>query len=132
MLSWGAQRLRRGVGTGNHLSKTQRNVADGGTTMKFFSGNRPTASLLVMLTAVLLLAQTALYGQSTGNVTGVVADTTGAVIPKASVVLTDLGTGIKRTVTSNSDGAFAFAGVAPDTNYRLDVSAPNFESWESV
>jgi Carboxypeptidase regulatory-like domain/TonB-dependent Receptor Plug Domain len=100
--------------------------------MKFFSGNRPTASLLVMLAAVLLLAQTALYGQSTGNVTGVVADTTGAVIPKASVVLTDLGTGIKRTVTSNSDGAFAFAGVAPDTSYRLDVSAPNFEPWESV
>ncbi len=58
--------------------------------MKFFSGNRPTASLLVMLTAVLLLAPMALYGQATGIVTGVVADTTGAVIPKAAVVLTDM------------------------------------------
>jgi hypothetical protein len=99
--------------------------------MKFFSGNRPTASLLVMLAAVLLLAQTALYGQATGTVTGIVADTTGAVIPKASVVLSDLATGIKRTAISNGDGAFAFAGVTPDTNYRLDVSAPNFEPWES-
>src|ERR1700735_5739487 len=98
MLSWGAQRLRRGVGTGNHLSKTQRNVADGGTTMKFFSGNRPTtASLLVMLTAVLLLAQTALHGQATGNVTGVVADTTGGVIPKATVILADPAGGGKRS-----------------------------------
>jgi hypothetical protein len=99
--------------------------------MKFFSGNRPTASLLVMLTAVLLLAQTALYGQATGEVTGVVADTTGAVIPKATVVLSDLATGIKRTISSNASGAFAFAGVIPDTSYRLDVSAPNFESWQS-
>jgi hypothetical protein len=99
--------------------------------MKFFSGNRPTASLLVMLTAVLLLAQTAVYGQATGNVTGVVMDTTGAAIPKATVVLADLASGIKRTLTSNSEGAFAFAGVTPDTNYRLDVSAPNFEPWES-
>ncbi len=99
--------------------------------MKFFSGNRPTASLLVMLTAVLLLAQTALHGQATGNVTGVVADTTGAVIPKATVVLTDLASGIKRTETSNSDGAFAFAGVTPDLSYQITVTADNFDSWQS-
>jgi hypothetical protein len=97
--------------------------------MKFFSGKRPTASLLVMLTAVLLLAQTALHGQATGNVTGIVADTTGAVIPKADVVLTNLETGIKRTAGSNNDGAFAFAGVTPGTSYRLDVSSANFEPW---
>ena len=99
--------------------------------MKFFSGNRPTASLLVILTAVLLLAQMALYGQATGNVTGVVADTTGAVIPKATVVLTDLASGIKRTTTSNGDGAFAFAGVTPDLSYQITVTAENFDSWQS-
>jgi hypothetical protein len=99
--------------------------------MKFFSGNRPTASLLVMLTAVLLLAQTALHGQATGNVTGVVADTTGAVIPKATVVLADLASGIKRTATSNGDGAFAFAGVTPGLSYQLSVTADNFEPWQS-
>ena len=86
--------------------------------MKFFSGNRPTASLLVMLTAVLLLAPMALHGQATGNVTGVVADTTGAVIPKATVVLTDIASGIKRTTTSNGDGAFAFASVIPGLSYQ--------------
>jgi hypothetical protein len=80
---------------------------------------------------VLLLAQTALHGQATGNVTGIVADSTGAVIPKATVVLTDLETGIKRTTISNGDGAFAFAGITPGTSYRLDVSAENFEPWES-
>jgi hypothetical protein len=99
--------------------------------MKFFSGNRPTASLLVMLTAVLLLAQTTLQGQATGNVTGVVSDTTGAVIPKATVVLADLASGIKRTLTSNSDGAFAFAGVTPGLSFQLSVTAENFDPWQS-
>ena len=99
--------------------------------MKFFSGNRPTASLLVMLTAVLLLAQTAVYGQATGNVTGVVEDTTGAVIPKATVVLTDQETGIKRTAISNGGGAFAFASVIPGLSYQLAVTAENFDSWQS-
>ncbi len=99
--------------------------------MKFFSGIRPTASLLVILATALLLAQPALYGQATGNVTGVVADTTGAVIPKALVTLTDLATGVARSSTSNSDGAFAFAGVLPALSYKITVSAPNFENWES-
>jgi hypothetical protein len=84
-----------------------------------------------MLTAVLLLAQTALHGQATGTVTGIVSDTTGAVIPKATVVLADLASGIKRTLTSNSEGAFAFAGVTPGLSYQITVTAENFESWQS-
>jgi hypothetical protein len=99
--------------------------------MKFFSGKRPTASLLVMLTTVLLLAQTALHGQATGNVTGIVADSTGAVIPKATVVLTDIASGIKRTTTSNGDGDFAFASVIPGLSYQLTVTAENFDPWQS-
>jgi hypothetical protein len=99
--------------------------------MKFFSGIRPKVLSLVTLAALLLLAQSALYGQSTGNVTGVVADTTGAVIPKAAVSLVDLQTGTKRTTTSNGSGAFAFGGVTPGESYRLDVTAENFEPWET-
>jgi hypothetical protein len=99
--------------------------------MKCFSGKRPTASLLVMLTTVLLLAQTALWGQATGNVTGIVADTTGAVIPKALVTLTNQATGVARSTSSNGDGAFAFAGVIPGLSYKLTVTAPNFANWES-
>jgi hypothetical protein len=99
--------------------------------MELSSRIRPTTSLLVMLGAVLLLAQSAVYGQATGNVTGIVADRTGAVIPKAVVVLTNQETGEKRTTASNNDGAFAFAGVTPGTNYMFEVTAANFQSWES-
>lgn len=100
--------------------------------MKFFSRVRPTASLLVMLAAVLLLAQTKVFGQATGSITGVVADTTGAVIPKATVTLTDLSSGLSRTATSNGDGAFAFAGILPDLSYKITVTSANFETWESL
>lgn len=100
--------------------------------MEIFSRIRPTASLLVLLAAVLLLPQTALRAQqATGNVTGVVADSSGAVIPRASVSLTDGNTGIKHTTVSNSIGAFAFASVVPSTNYKIDVTMEGFKPWES-
>jgi hypothetical protein len=99
--------------------------------MKFISGVRPTASLLVILATVFLLAQSKLFGQATGNVTGIVADSTGAIIPKAAVTLTDTATGVTRSTSSNSDGAFGFGGVIPDLSYKITVTAPNFETWES-
>ncbi|MGA9131568.1 MAG: carboxypeptidase-like regulatory domain-containing protein, partial [Candidatus Sulfotelmatobacter sp.] len=99
--------------------------------MKFFSRIRPTASLLMMLVAVLLLSHTALYGQATGNVTGIVADSSGAVIPKATVLLTDQATGLARSTTSNADGDFAFAGVIPGLSYKITVTATGFDTWES-
>ncbi|MGB0064761.1 MAG: carboxypeptidase-like regulatory domain-containing protein, partial [Terracidiphilus sp.] len=97
--------------------------------MKFFSRIRPTALWLVTLT-VLFVAQTALFGQATGNVTGVVEDETGAVIPKATVVLTNMVNGTEITTTSNGAGAFAFAGLVPAT-YSFKVTASGFESWQS-
>ncbi len=97
--------------------------------MKFFSRIRPTASLLVML-VLFMAARTALFGQATGSVTGVVEDSTGAVIPKAVVVLTNQVNGSKSSVTSNGVGVFAFSGLTPAT-YIFQVSAQGFESWQS-
>jgi hypothetical protein len=114
----------------DQMSMTQTEVADGGTTMKFFSGIRPTASLLVLLSTVLLVAHSALYGQATGNVTGVVEDSTNAVIPKAVIVLTNVGNGVSSSTTSNAVGAFAFAGLTPAT-YSFKITATNFDPWES-
>ncbi len=117
----------------NQISQTQNGTElTGGTTMELFSRIRLTASLLVLLIAVFLLVQLPLYGQeSTGNVTGVVADSTGAVIPKAVVVLTDQQTGNSRKAISNGTGAFSFASVLPGTNYKFEITAANFSPWES-
>ncbi len=100
--------------------------------MDLFSRIRLTSSLLVLLIAVFLLVQLPLKGQeTTGNVTGVVADATGAVIPKATVVLTDKQTGTSQRTVSNATGAFSFASVLPGTNYMFEIEAANFSPWES-
>jgi hypothetical protein len=97
--------------------------------MKFFSRIRPTALWLVTL-SVLFVAQTALFGQATGNVTGIVEDESGAVIPKATIVLTNLVNGGEITTTSNASGAFAFAGLVPAT-YSFKVTVAGFDSWQT-
>lgn len=100
--------------------------------MELFSRIRPTASMLVLLVAVLGLTQPRLYSQqATGNVTGVVADSLGARLPEATVVLTNDETGTSRTTVSNETGAFAFASVIPGTSYKLEVSAASFTPWQS-
>jgi hypothetical protein len=98
--------------------------------MELISRIRTTAWLLALFITVLLL-QTPLYGQATGNVIGSVADKTGALIPNASVILRDGLNGTTRKTTSNGSGQFAFSSVLPSTLYTLKVSAPNFAPWES-
>jgi hypothetical protein len=99
--------------------------------MEQFSRISLTASLLALLTTVLLL-QSPLFGQATtGTVTGVVHDSTGAVVPKAAVVLTDQLTGVMSRTISNGDGAFAFASVLPGTSYQFTVTAATFAPWQS-
>lgn len=100
--------------------------------MKSSSRLRPTFVLFLQLVALLLLARANLLGQqATGTVTGVVVDTSGAVIARGAVILTDSNTGISRTTTSNSAGAYAFAAVVPATSYILEASSTGFGSWKS-
>src|SRR5882757_2269957 len=54
----------------------------------------------------------------TGRVTGTVADATGAVIPGASVTLTNVDTGAAQSATSGADGNFNFSAVTRG-NYKV-------------
>ena len=84
------------------------------------------AALLAALPGILSWAQlpaaapssarqtTAPVRRSGGTVTGAVKDTTGGIIPKALVTLTDQN-GTTQTVSTADDGTFRFRGVAPGT-----------------
>ena len=61
---------------------------------------------------------------------GVVQDSSGAVIPGASVVLQNKTNGQQRTLTSNGSGAFSFAAV-PSGDYTLTVARTGFEKLEN-
>jgi hypothetical protein len=80
------------------------------------------------LLAVGLLAGTsAAHAQNTGSVFGTVQDKTGAVVPKATVVIADTEHGVTRTVTSNGSGQFQLDQL-PVGDYILTVTAPTFQT----
>ncbi len=72
----------------------------------------------------------ATFGQNaTGTLKGLVTDPTGAIVPKAKVVLTNEATSVTRETLSNDSGFFNFVAVPPAT-YSVTISANGFNSWE--
>jgi len=80
---------------------------------------------LAFLTSLLLIP--ALYAQTTAQLSGIVTDPTGAVVPGAQVSLVNEANRDTRVVTSNSDGLFSFPALLPST-YTLKVTAKGFEA----
>ena len=85
--------------------------------------------LLLFLPAVLfsslLTAQT-----FRGTLLGTVTDATGAVIPKASISVTNMDTGIVRTTESNGDGEFNVPELQVG-RYSVTVTAPGFSPYHA-
>jgi len=83
------------------------------------------AMLLALFTTVGALRA---YAQSdNGSIVGTVTDSTGAVIPNASVVVTNVDTGLKLNGKSNDSGEFQIFAI-PRGNYKADVEAQGFQS----
>jgi len=59
-----------------------------------------------------------------------VRDNTGAVVPKADVTLTDVGTLNSLHTTTNAEGEYLIAAVPPGT-YDLTISVVGFSRFES-
>ncbi len=94
--------------------------------MNQFSPRRSLFLMFSLLLTFISLGAVALgQATSTGTVVGVVADQQGAVIPNATITLTDLSTNIVRTTTSNSDGQYVLTNVDPST-YSITASMSGF------
>ena len=85
------------------------------------------AVFLILPFLVLLLAASDPLGQggSSGAVNGTVTDSTGAVIPGATVRLSSAISGLDRTTTTDATGQFEFSNI-PVHPYRINVSAAGF------
>jgi hypothetical protein len=69
------------------------------------------------------------FGQAfTANLTGVLSDASGAVIPNATVTLTNQGTNEKRTTTTTGEGRYLFSQLLPGA-YSLSAEAPGFKAF---
>ncbi len=82
-----------------------------------------------VLGAALMIAPVMMGQGTTASLGGTVADVTGAVIPNASVVVTNEATGDKRTIQSNGAGVFSFSAL-PVGNYDVKISATGFAGYE--
>lgn len=87
--------------------------------------------ILLVLFLALLGSAVSSAGQSTytAQLTGVVTDSSGAVIPDAQVTLTAEATGIATTHAADSKGVYVFTGVRPDT-YTIRAEAPGMNPQE--
>jgi hypothetical protein len=74
-----------------------------------------------------LFATGNLSAQTAGEISGHVGDTTGAVIPKVAITLTNAATGAARSTFTTSAGDYTFPDVQPG-NYTLQATAPDFKT----
>ncbi len=80
-----------------------------------------------ILTIVFLFAPNLIYGQAaaTGTVSGQITDPQGAAVKGTEVRLLDQATNVTRVTSSNEQGRYDFANVAPGT-YDLSVDSQGF------
>ncbi|MER3632641.1 MAG: TonB-dependent receptor, partial [Blastocatellia bacterium] len=83
---------------------------------------------IASIIALAILFSLAVFAQtqsSTGQITGIVTDATGAAIPNATVTLKSQATNQTLTTTTSSDGLYRFVLLQPG-KYTIKTSAQNF------
>src|ERR1700723_2125623 len=81
--------------------------------------------VLLMLMAIFATPQLFAQSQTTGDVTGVVTDQSGASVPEAKVQLKDLSKGSTQDTQTNKDGVYHFYLLTPGS-YSVTVSRRKF------
>jgi hypothetical protein len=86
---------------------------------------------LIMLPFFLIFACLAAFTQENAELTGTVTDPAGAVVPNATVTLTNTATGKVHTGISNGSGIYDFSGLNHGV-YTLRVEAKGFERYSKT
>lgn len=67
------------------------------------------------------------FAQSTGSIQGTVTDVTGAVLPRATVNVTNQQTGESHPLKTESSGLYSISGLAPGS-YKVEAQAPGMQT----
>ena len=81
--------------------------------------------LAAVITAIALNASIFAQNQTTGAIGGKVVDPQGAIVPTATVTVTNLGTNKVTTVTTSGDGEYRVTNLEPGT-YSVEATSGNF------
>src|SRR5262249_44819395 len=90
--------------------------------------NRIAICLLVGFLAVALAGASAWAQGTTAQISGIVKDTSGAVLPGVEITVTQTATAVKRSVVTNETGNYVLASL-PLGPYMLEASLPGFKSY---
>jgi len=82
--------------------------------------------LALLLAAVFAAPQLRAQTQTTGDVTGVVTDQSGAIVPQAKVMLKDNAKGSVQSSEANKEGVYRFF-LLPPGGYTITASAPGLQ-----
>lgn len=87
--------------------------------------------LLLALTLLVMGSAPVAYGQAQGaTLTGTVTDQSSAVIPNATVILKEEGSGAIRRTVANADGFFTIPSIDAGRTYTVIIEAQGFAKWE--
>ena len=86
-------------------------------------------NFLMAVLSVLLCGLAWGQGSYTAQLRGTVRDGSGALVEKATVTITDVGTAVAATATTNGNGEYVFTALRP-SQYTIKVEAPGFQTIE--
>ena len=86
------------------------------------------SQILAFVILVALVSQGFPQNASTGAISGIVRDPSGAVVAKAQVTAINVGNGDKRSTTSKANGEFSVPFLPPG-KYRVEINAAGFKGW---
>jgi hypothetical protein len=110
------------------VSKVHANSTVGGMTMPSRSFGEKfvfACSLFTILCITCLCASQARAQVSGATLAGTVRDSSGAILPNAQIAITDVATGVSRTVSSDGAGLYTAPNLLPGT-YEIRVTATGF------
>lgn len=86
---------------------------------------------LPLVAACLLAFVPSGFGQAVyGSIFGTVTDTSGAIVPNATITVRDIAKGTSVTAKSNDSGNYSVEHLIPDA-YSIRVSSPGFKAFET-
>src|SRR5262249_26388049 len=119
-------RLRQGGGPHQKPSKPPSVLFHVTTFM--YNGPQEEGAMIRAIFIAMLAAFCALAQVSTGNIRGTVTDPTGAVVPGAKIVLSNIQTGVQSSVVTDGLGNYLFEFI-PAGEYRIEAEVPGFKKF---
>src|SRR5579884_1508709 len=95
--------------------------------VRIMESRRRNFLLNLLILIAILVFPLGIFGQTSGTITGIVTDQSGASIPNAVISITNLGTGVvARTLKTGTDGIYV-AEALPVGTYQITASAAGFQ-----